>query len=199
MKAILFSFLAIVSLVLVSCGSPAVPESNLSVSERSLLTAINAHRATQGQKALAPLTDLTEIARKDAKRRATTGDSYVDHRGKTGYERMLTMAGTAKAGPDFGAKLMNSWKNNPVQSKWLEGNHSGVGVGTATKENGLETGVLILGGFEMGCTFIEVTKRDNLSSRSRHLSCIISAVASERRRSTRMRSDKQATLGWSEP
>ena len=60
---------------------------------------------------------LTEIAREDAKRRASEGSGYVDNRKKTGYERMLTLSGRAKAGDAFGPTLLSYWDKSPSPAR----------------------------------------------------------------------------------
>ncbi|MBK1835293.1 CAP domain-containing protein [Roseibacillus ishigakijimensis] len=142
--------LAMVSCLLASCGSRAVPVAELTPAERDLLTAINNYRSSHGKKALTPSASLTELARTDAKRRASSGQGYVDNRLETGYERMLTLAGTARSGPEFGKKLMDFWANQPAQREWLKDDYASVGVGTAAGESKLETGVVLLGGFAGG-------------------------------------------------
>ncbi|MFC0018751.1 CAP domain-containing protein [Roseibacillus persicicus] len=148
---ILFS-LGMLSLafLLTSCGTKTVPVARLGASEQSLLTAINQYRKELGKSALEPSADLTDLAHKDALRRVTTGGGYVDHRQETGYERMLTLAGKVQGGEDYGSRLLEHWKKNPVQRAWLEGNYAGVGVGTAAATSGAETGVVLLGGFSGG-------------------------------------------------
>lgn len=136
-----------VCLGLVSCGSAVMPDAELSPGERSLLSAINAYRTSEGEAPLQASVSLTELAREDAQRRATEGAGYVDNRSKTGYERMLTLAGKARGGEHFGSTLVDLWKRSPIQKQWLEGNYSGVGVGSATEANGVATGVVLLGGF----------------------------------------------------
>lgn len=132
---------------LVSCGSAVVPDAELSPEERSLLSAINDYRKSEGEKPLQASVGLTELAREDAQRRATQGAGYVDNRSKTGYERMLTLAGKARGGEQFGSTLVGFWQKSPIQKQWLEGSYSGVGVGSATGTTGMKTGVVLLGGF----------------------------------------------------
>ncbi len=136
-----------VFLFLISCGTRTLPLASLSESEQNLLTSINRYRAQEGKKALAPSAHLTEIARQDASRRLTADIGHVDHRQKTGYERMLTLSGRARSGESFGSQLMEFWQQQPLQRQWLQGSYSGVGVGTALSPTGLQTGVLLLGGF----------------------------------------------------
>ena len=147
MKTVLASSFLLVSLFVASCGSSQVPPAQLSPSEKNLLSALNDYRASQGKSELKPLTDLTKLARGDAARRVTSGGDYVDLRHETGYERMLTLAGKAGGGETFGSRLMEIWQKNPIQRTWLEGSHMGVGVGTASGATGLQTGVVLLGGF----------------------------------------------------
>ena len=135
---------------LTSCGSHKVPVAQLSQSEQSLLRAVNRYRVSLGKAELKPFVDLTDFAREDAGRRVTSGGAFIDHRQRTGYESMLTLEGKATAGPDFGNRLMAIWQKNPIQRRWLEGNHSGIGAGTATGAAGIQTGVLLLAGFA-GC------------------------------------------------
>ena len=104
MKSLTVLLASISIAVLSSCGSGTVPQAKLSASEQSLLTSINSFRASQGKKALQASASLTQIAREDAVRRATTGQGYVDIRKKTGYERMLTLSGKAVAGDQFGSQ-----------------------------------------------------------------------------------------------
>lgn len=136
--------------VLVSCGSAVLPESELSVEERSLLTALNDFRASEGQQPLQASASLTALAREDAQRRAKEGSGYIDNRTKTGYERMLTLAGKARAGDKFGATMLGFWQKSELQRQGLKGSYSGVGVGSATGSGGLETAVVLLGGFSGG-------------------------------------------------
>lgn len=139
--------LASVFVFLTSCTSTTVPLSELSKPELNLLLAVNAHRSSLGQKALVPTVNLTALARRDAVRRVTSGEQYVDNRQATGYERMLTLSGRARAGDQFGDSLMAVWQRQPLQREWLNGSYSGVGVGTATGASGVQTAVLLLGGF----------------------------------------------------
>lgn len=132
---------------LVSCGSGSLPVTELSGPEQNLLATINSHRLAQGRKALVPTANLTDLARKDATRRLLNKGGNIDNRQETGYERMLTLAGKAKAGDQFGNQLMGSWQKHPIQSEWLNGSYAGVGVGTAAAPSGLQSGVLLLGGF----------------------------------------------------
>jgi hypothetical protein len=134
-------------LSLSSCADKPVSTSSLSPMEKGLLNALNAHRAGMGKTQLEPTESLTTLARADAARRAGTGDGYQKNRDRTGYERMLTLAGKAAPGETFGYTLLGYWLDNPVQKKWLEGSYANVGVGTATGKEGLENGVLLLGGF----------------------------------------------------
>ena len=150
MKILLMPFLAIAAICLTSCGSGEISLAELSGPEQDLLATINRQRVSQGKKALVPSASLTELARKDAARRVGKGEGYIDHRQATGYERMLTLAGRAKAGDQFGNQLMRVWQRHPLQREWLNGNYSGVGVGTATEASGMQTGVLLLGGFSGG-------------------------------------------------
>lgn len=147
MKVAGFLSLGVVLLLLTSCGTKSIPLAKLSEPEQGLLRAINNDRVSKGKVVLKPSSKLTEIARKDAARRVGSGGGYVDHRQDTGYERMLTLAGRAKSGPEFGERLMGVWQGNPIQRAWLQGDYAGVGVGTAIGVNGLQTGVLLLGGF----------------------------------------------------
>jgi len=132
---------------LISCSTPVLPETSLSVEERGLLTAINQSRQEQGKAPFEASESLTKLARQDAQRRAGVGQGYVNQREKTGYERMLTLSGKARQGEGFGEDLMHLWQQNPIQRRWLGDDYAGVGVGTATGANGLETGVVLLGGF----------------------------------------------------
>ena len=142
--------LATVAVFLTSCGTPVLPEASLSSKEQILLNTNNQNRAEQGKAPFKASESLTELARKDAQRRVTENSGYVDQRGKTGYERMLTLSGRARQGEDFGKDLMAAWQRTPLQKQWLEDDYAAVGVGTATGSNGLETGVVLLGGFSGG-------------------------------------------------
>lgn len=130
-----------------SCSDTVVPVATLSSSEQDLLEAINAHRSSVGRKPLTTTKTLTELAREDANRRANIKDDYLDNRSRTGFERMLTMAGKAKSGSKFGDTLLELWLAVPLQKQWLEGSYANIGVGTAREEGGREIGVLLLGGF----------------------------------------------------
>lgn len=133
--------------LMTSCGTPVLPESSLSENERSLLSAINQSRQAHGKAPLEASKSLTDLARKDAQRRVGAGNDYEDQRGQTGYERLLTLSGRGRGGSELGSDLMAVWRKTPLQKQLLEGSFSGVGVGTATGANGLETGVVLLGGF----------------------------------------------------
>lgn len=141
----LFALFFVVALS--SCSTQTFVDNELSASEQNLLSAINGYRASLGKEALQPSSTLIENARNEANRRISRQEGYVDIREKTGYERMLTLAGTARAGEGFAEQLMQVWQKNPIQREWLKGSYSGVGVGTATAESGLQAGVLLLGGF----------------------------------------------------
>ena len=147
MKVVVLWSLGFFLLVLTSCGSRNLPLSALSKPERELLRAVNRSRIIDGKKALFPSVNLTEMARQDARRRVSATGGDIDHRQKTGYERMLTLAGKAAVGPGFEESLMSVWQRNPIQRSWLAGDYAGVGVGTASGANGMQAGVLLLGGF----------------------------------------------------
>lgn len=138
---------AAATLALSSCSDTLVPVATLSPSEQGLLNALNQHRSELGKKALAPTETLTGLAREDAGRRVSTDGSYADNRIRTGYERMLTLAGKAKSGDNYGDKLLGYWLAVPQQKQWLESSYANIGVGTAKGKDELETGVLLLGGF----------------------------------------------------
>ena len=147
MKVVACWSLGFFLLVLTSCGSRALPLSELSKPERELLRSVNKSRIASGKKALLPSITLTELARQEARQRVSATGGGLDPRQKTGYERMLTLAGTAAAGPSFEESLMSVWQKNPIQRSWLAGDYQGVGVGTAIGANGTQAGVLLLGGF----------------------------------------------------
>ena len=139
--------LPIVVIMLSSCGKSSIPKSQLSGPEQNLLAALNDYRVSQGKSVLEPAESLTSLAREDAARRTLNKEGYIDNRRRTGYERMLSLAGKAAEGEDFGSKLMSLWQRQPVQKVWLGGSYAGVGIGTAVSPSGLQTGVLLLGGF----------------------------------------------------
>ena len=150
MKKFLSLALVSAAVFLTSCGTAVLPEASLTTEEKILLAAINQSRQEQGKTPFKASESLTNLARKDAQRRVTDGTGYIDQRSKTGYERMLTLSGRARKGDDFGKDLMAAWQKTPLQKQWLEDSYAAVGVGTATGSNGLETGVVLLGGFSGG-------------------------------------------------
>ena len=133
-------------LLFVSCSSKQ-RLSELSSSEKNLLTALNQFRAEEGKAELLPVRNLTELARKDAQRRVREGGGYVKLREKTGYERMLTLGGRAYVDGNEGEQLLKFWKGNPVQAQWLRGSYAAVGVGTAQESGKVLRGVVLLGGY----------------------------------------------------
>ena len=147
MKGVALWSLGFLWLFLTSCGSRSQPLNELSKPERELLRAVNRSRIENGEKALLPSVSLTELARQDARQRVSASGGDHDHRQRTGYERMLTLAGKAKAGPGFADSLIHVWEGNPIQRAWLAGDYAGVGVGTAIGANGVQAGVLLLGAF----------------------------------------------------
>ena len=150
MKKIFFLTFFGAIVFLASCSTPVLPETALSAEERSLLTAINQSRQEQGKLPFEASESLTSLARQDAQRRVEAEGGYVNQRGKTGYERMLTLSGRSRKGEDFGKDLMSVRQQIPLQRQWVGDDYAGVGVGTATGTNGVETGVVLLGGFSGG-------------------------------------------------
>ena len=145
-----FFFFSALFVFLTSCSKSRSIPISLSEDEQNLIASVNAYRVMQGKPALKSDGGLVNLAREDAARRVATGGGYVDNRQKTGFERMLTLAGKARPGAEFGEKLMDSWQSNELQKSWLNGNYAGVGVGVVEGDSGMQTGVLLLGGFSDG-------------------------------------------------
>ncbi|MDP0492586.1 MAG: hypothetical protein Q7Q71_16185 [Verrucomicrobiota bacterium JB023] len=137
-----------------SCGNSSVPAASLTANEQSLLNALNAKRARDGKQPLQASADLTELARKDAARRVAEGSDYKDNRSATGYEKLVTLSGKGRPGQTFGYTLMSAWTQIPQQEQWISGNYANAGVGTAPGADGLETGVLLLGGYSANSSLL---------------------------------------------